>query len=336
MTTPATMFMHWKVPTRLIVDEPSYQRQKAALLADSNQRFYEDINGTRENMPVGHEVLSEVGRLRQMSPQKLAKLPSSWHSAFTNTTHYSTPYNMFKQIRERDLEQEIKESVKLEKQQQKVTKLPAVPSSSSGVQLTQQTIARSLNPKAVPAAENWLRSVGKSEKKVIQNALHAADKSYVDTTLKRTLQPDARKAVETWMEGANAKDREVAIQFFGSLAGSKLMGMKEGLNHHLHKDHKGEVLCKMCDGDKLQQVLTALRKGKPVASVTLNKSKQTPDKLRHLRLLTPCTRNRKEEFQTWHHLPSFKHPGPVSNTIALFTRPHRPIQRHFTIHPEWE
>lgn len=42
------MFMHWKVPTRLIVDDPSYRSQKAALVADSNQRFYEDINGTRE------------------------------------------------------------------------------------------------------------------------------------------------------------------------------------------------------------------------------------------------------------------------------------------------
>lgn len=68
-----------------------------------------------------------------------------------------------------------------------------------------QAIARSLNPKAVPAAEDWLRSVGKSEKKVIQRALQAADKSYIDSALKRTLQPDAQKAVEKWMEKANPK-----------------------------------------------------------------------------------------------------------------------------------
>lgn len=336
MTAPATMFMHWKVPTRLIVDDPSYRSQKATLLADSNQRFYEDINGTKEYVPVGHEVLSEVSKLKQMSPSKLAKLPSTWHSAYTSTTHYSTPFNMFKQMRERDLEQEMKDSVKAEKQQTKVTKLPAVPSSSSGVQLTQQAIARSLNPKAVPAAEDWLRSVGKSEKKVIQRALQAADKSYIDSALKRTLQPDAQKAVEKWMEKANPKDRELAINFFGSLAGSKLMGAKEGFNHDLHRDQNGEILCKMCDGDKLQQVMAALKKGQPVAAVTLSKGKQNNERLRHLRLLTPNTRKHREEFQTWHHLPSFKHPGPVSNTIALFTRPHRPIQRHFTIHPEWE
>ena len=42
------MFMHWKVPTRLIVNEPSYQEQKDRLLLDSKQRFYEDVNGERK------------------------------------------------------------------------------------------------------------------------------------------------------------------------------------------------------------------------------------------------------------------------------------------------
>ena len=42
------MFMNWKVPTRLIVDEPSYQQQKKQLLVDSGQKFYEDINGTKK------------------------------------------------------------------------------------------------------------------------------------------------------------------------------------------------------------------------------------------------------------------------------------------------
>lgn len=62
------------------------------------------------DVPVSHEVLSEVSKLKQMSPSKLAKLPSTWHSAYTSTTHYSTPFNMFKQMRERDLEQEMKDS----------------------------------------------------------------------------------------------------------------------------------------------------------------------------------------------------------------------------------
>ena len=55
-------------------------------------------------------------------------------------------------------------------------------------------------------------------------------------------------------------DRDVAIEFFGSLAGSKLMGAREGIKYDLHKDDKGEDTCGICDGDRLNQVLDTLKR----------------------------------------------------------------------------
>ena len=56
-------------------------------------------------------------------------------------------------------------------------------------------------------------------------------------------------------------DREVAIEFFGSLAGSKLMGAKDVMSDHkLQTDCKGQAVCKVCDGVRLQQVMDTLKK----------------------------------------------------------------------------
>jgi len=339
MAAPAeAMFMKWKVPTRLIVDEPSYQEQKARLLLDSKQRFYEDINGERKYTSAsGNSVLKEVGMLRGMSP---SLLPSR-QTRRTSTTHHVPPYGLLKHSREKDMEQELKATSSQGVKRAPtpgVPKLPAVPNSPSkqrGKPELGTQMSRNLRPGVLPAAQNWLKSAGISETKIINNAMTAAD---LDRSLGRTLQPDARKAVEKWLATANERDREVAIEFFGSLAGSKLMGAKDVMSDHkLQTDCKGQAVCKVCDGVRLQQVMDTLKKGKPVASVTLKKDGQKSGQVNHrLKLLTPYTRSHKQEFQTWHHLPVFKHTGPVSNTIALFTRPHRPIPRHFTIHPEWE
>ncbi|XP_022084177.1 uncharacterized protein LOC110975738 isoform X2 [Acanthaster planci] len=334
---PSHMFMNWKVPTRLIVDDPSYQQQQERLLLDSKQRFYEDINGERKYTSTsGNDVLKEVGKLRGMSP---SLLPSR-RMARTSTTHHVPPYGMLKHSREKDMEEELKQASAAGNKAPTpgVPKLPAVPRSpmkQAGNSDFNTQLSRNLKPRALPAAQNWLKTAGISDTKIISNAMTAAD---LDRTLGHTLQPDAKKAVENWLQTANERDREVAIEFFGSLAGSKLMGAKKVISdHQIHADDKGQGTCKICDGTRLQQVMDALKKGKPVASVTLKKDSKRPGQVdRRLQLLTPYTRSHKDEYQTWHHLPVFKHTGPVSNTIALFTRPHRPIPRHFTIHPEWE
>nr|XP_002738644.1 PREDICTED: uncharacterized protein LOC100378881 [Saccoglossus kowalevskii] len=194
------------------------------------------------------------------------------------------------------------------------------------------TLQRSLKPRAQPAAEKWLRVAPDSDKKIIDQVLRITDKEYVEKTLTHALQPDAKKAVEKWMDNASDRDRDVAVQFFSSLAGSRLMGAKEGVKH------EDDSQCKICDGDRLRQVLDTLNKGRTGSYVlaretgAINPAKRNA----HLRLLTPTTRATKPQHQTWHHLPVIRHPGPVSNTISMFTRPHRAIPRHFTIHPEWE
>ncbi|XP_070532443.1 uncharacterized protein [Ptychodera flava] len=272
---PSQMFMHWKVPTRLIKPESEYKEQQQTLIRDSNQKFYEDINGKREGsaLPaiIGTPLASNLDRKK----------------------------------------------------------------SSTDLRQT-SVLARSIKPKAQPAAEKWLKGANDQDKKVVDEVLRVADKEYVDKTLNRTLQPDAKKAVERWMEGATSRDRDVAIQFFGSLAGTRLMGMKDNMKH------EDDSQCKICDGDRLREVLDTLNSNKPVGQRSHMLARRDPGAIdpakrrAHLRLLTPNTRATKPQHQTWHHLPMLRHPGPVSNTIAMFTRPHRAIPRHFTIHPEWE
>ena len=66
-------------------------------------------------------------------------------------------------------------------------------------------MARLLRPRAMPAAEQWLQGAGATEKRVVGDALYAADRDFVDKTLARTLQPDAKKAVQSWLETASEK-----------------------------------------------------------------------------------------------------------------------------------
>ncbi len=256
--TADSMFMNWKVPTRLIVDEPSYKQQKERLLLDSKQRFYEDINGNRKYASPSNNVLKEVGKLREMDH----KLLPSRRSLRTSTTHHVPPYGMFKQSREKDIEEELKAASSTEKRVATpgAPKLPAMPFSQSqqgGTDIKSQ-MSRNLKPRALPAAQDWLKTAGMGQTKVINNAMMAAD---IERTLNRALQPDSKKAVEKWLSTANERDREVAIEFFGSLAGSKLMGAKGVIsNHQLHTDGKGQGTCKICDGRRLQDVMDALKK----------------------------------------------------------------------------
>ncbi|XP_070532439.1 uncharacterized protein [Ptychodera flava] len=344
---PSQMFMHWKVPTRLIKPESEYKEQQQTLIRDSNQKFYEDINGKREEMDIQNDVLKQTEELYK-SHDKVMEHLNATKNQLTSTTHHSPPYHMFPTSPGKD---HIPSSATISvmgsvRGPANGSALPAIigtPLASnldrkkSSTDLRQTSVlARSIKPKAQPAAEKWLKGANDQDKKVVDEVLRVADKEYVDKTLNRTLQPDAKKAVERWMEGATSRDRDVAIQFFGSLAGTRLMGMKDNMKH------EDDSQCKICDGDRLREVLDTLNSNKPVGQRSHMLARRDPGAIdpakrrAHLRLLTPNTRATKPQHQTWHHLPMLRHPGPVSNTIAMFTRPHRAIPRHFTIHPEWE
>ncbi|XP_071947268.1 uncharacterized protein [Antedon mediterranea] len=337
------MFMTWKVPTRLIISEPSYVQQKQKLITDSNQHFYEDINGARKSVSAHHSVLDAVSGFRQMKKSAFTNI-AGHPTAPSSTTHHSPPYHVFKHIREKDIEDELKKKAS----RSLVPRLPVVSNSAkihtpsvvsnsaakiyppSAVSNSaakihspspSNSMKRTLQPRAFPAASEKDRTVlGKMMKDV--------DSQHMDKTLSKALQPDAKKTVEKWLESANEKDRAVAIEFFSSLAGSKLMGVRDGK----------PADCNICDGTRLKQVLDALYNGQKAAIKVPRDTKLGHFTRRQprLRLLSPRTRANKEEHKTWHHLPVFTNKAPVSNTIGMFTRPHRAIPRHFTIHPEWE
>ncbi|XP_006815173.1 uncharacterized protein LOC100367058 isoform X2 [Saccoglossus kowalevskii] len=102
MTTGSRpMFMHWKVPTRLIKDKPEYRAQQQSLIKDSHQHFYEDINGKRQFTNVENDVLKYTDEMYKNAggwkePTKHVR------SSMTSTTHHSPPYHMFPQSRGKD------------------------------------------------------------------------------------------------------------------------------------------------------------------------------------------------------------------------------------------
>ena len=69
-------------------------------------------------------------------------------------------------------------------------------------------MSRNLKPRAMPAAQDWLKTAGMSQTKIINNAMQAAD---IDRTLNRALQPDSKKAVEKWLSTANERGNRPQI-----------------------------------------------------------------------------------------------------------------------------
>lgn len=120
-------------------------------------------------------------------------------------------------------------------------------------------------------------------------------------------------------------ERQVALSFFNSLAGSQLMGMT------VENQRK-----------RLKEVLSTLEDAKPGVQNGMRYKKNPRKKetvsdgnLRYIRLLTPDTRENRWMHTTWHHLPSYKDDNPVANWSSHYIRPHEPIPRHFVIHPDW-
>lgn len=184
-----------------------------------------------------------------------------------------------------------------------------------------------LRPEAVPQAEAWMKHADKADKKVIERILKmASKKNELENNLKRTLLPDAKQSVEQWLKDANDDERQVALDFFNSLAGSQLMGMT------ISDQRK-----------RLKEVLSTLEGGTPTGQPKkasrpkhYRNGRQTVSdgKFRYVRLLTPNTRENRWMHTTWHHLPEYKDPK-VTNWSSHYIRPHAQVPRHFVIHPDW-
>ncbi|XP_045200081.1 uncharacterized protein LOC123554174 isoform X3 [Mercenaria mercenaria] len=190
-----------------------------------------------------------------------------------------------------------------------------------------------LLPEAVPQAEEWMKHADKADKKVIERILKMASKKHeLEKSLKKSLLPDAKDSVEKWMKDANAegqdkeKERQVALNFFNSLAGGQLMGMT------VESQRK-----------RLKEVLNTLEETKPgvpsygrLKKNTRRRKETISDgKLRYVRLLTPDTRENRWMHTTWHHLPEYRDDNIVNNWSSHYIRPHEPTPRHFVIHPDW-
>lgn len=184
-----------------------------------------------------------------------------------------------------------------------------------------------LRPEAVPQAEAWMKHADKADKKVIERILKmASKKNELENSLKRTLLPDAKESVEQWLKDANEDERQVALNFFNSLAGGQLMGMTVA-------DQR----------KRLKEVINSLEAGTPTGRPSYasrpkhyRQGRQTVSdgKFKYIRLLTPHTRENKWMHTTWHHLPEYKDPK-VTNWSSHYIRPHATIPRHFVIHPDW-
>ncbi|XP_062571693.1 uncharacterized protein LOC134233710 isoform X4 [Saccostrea cucullata] len=195
----------------------------------------------------------------------------------------------------------------------------------------------SLQPHVLDKAEQWMKLAPNADRKVIEKVLRMADKRQkLGGTLNKSLQPDAKEVVDKWLFGASEAERQVALRFFNSLAGEKLMG--KGIN-----DQK----------KRLEQVINALENEEGTIPLLLRgkgnglytdtsrfniKGRtlgQKQSRFNHLRLLSPGTRKERWMHTTWHHLPEYRNDDPVENWSSHYIRPHAVIPRHFVIHPDW-
>uniref|UniRef100_K1QHL4 Uncharacterized protein n=1 Tax=Magallana gigas TaxID=29159 RepID=K1QHL4_MAGGI len=174
--------------------------------------------------------------------------------------------------------------------------------------------------------QQWMKLAPNADRKVIEKVLRMAEKRQkIEGTLNKSLQPDAKDVVDKWLLGANDTERQVALRFFNSLAGEKLMGK------NISEQKK-----------RLEQVINALECGKgngPYADTSKltvrGKTAQKNSRFNHLRLLSPGTRKERWMHTTWHHLPEYRNDDVVENWSSHYIRPHAVIPRHFVIHPDW-
>lgn len=207
----------------------------------------------------------------------------------------------------------------------------AVPQSPARVEekpddmsVIRQEIEHSFQPHAVEKAEQWMKTAPSPDRRVIEKVLRLTErKQRIENSLGKTLQPDAKATVESWLNNANEPERQVALKFFNSVAGHQLMGA--GINEQKRR---------------LQAVVDALETGKgqcqtPKPASASKGRALGSSRLKHVRLLSPGTRQNKWMYSTWHHLPEYKDHNIVDNWSSHYIKPHEHTPRHFVIHPDW-
>ncbi|XP_022324628.2 uncharacterized protein LOC111125298 isoform X4 [Crassostrea virginica] len=194
----------------------------------------------------------------------------------------------------------------------------------------------SLQPQCLDKAEQWMKLAPNADRKVIEKVLRMAEKKHkLEGTLNKSLQPDAKEAVDKWLLGANETERQVALRFFNSIAGEKLMG--KGIQEQ--KKRLEQVINALeCEDEAFPKYLRGKGNGPYADSSRLTlkgKAAQRNSRFNHLRLLSPSTRKDRWMHTTWHHLPEYRNDDPVENWSSHYIRPHAVIPRHFVIHPDW-
>nr|XP_022324628.1 uncharacterized protein LOC111125298 isoform X4 [Crassostrea virginica] len=194
----------------------------------------------------------------------------------------------------------------------------------------------SLQPQCLDKAEQWMKLAPNADRKVIEKVLRMAEKKHkLEGTLNKSLQPDAKEAVDKWLLGANETERQVALRFFNSIAGEKLMG--KGIQEQ--KKRLEQVINALeCEDGAFPKYLRGKGNGPYADSSRLTlkgKAAQRNSRFNHLRLLSPSTRKDRWMHTTWHHLPEYRNDDPVENWSSHYIRPHAVIPRHFVIHPDW-
>ncbi|XP_061163877.1 uncharacterized protein LOC133173017 isoform X1 [Saccostrea echinata] len=195
----------------------------------------------------------------------------------------------------------------------------------------------SLQPHVLDKAEQWMKLAPNADRKVIEKVLRMADKRQkLGGTLNKSLQPDAKEVVDKWLFGASEAERQVALRFFNSLAGEKLMG--KGINEQ--KKRLEQVINALENEDGTIPLFLRGKGNGPYADTSkFNIKGRTPgqkqSRFNHLRLLSPGTRRERWMHTTWHHLPEYRNDDPVENWSSHYIRPHAVIPRHFVIHPDW-
>ncbi|KAK3730031.1 hypothetical protein QZH41_009539 [Actinostola sp. cb2023] len=175
----------------------------------------------------------------------------------------------------------------------------------------------------------------KESKDAVQDTDERVKTAASDKSTPATTNSNIMEVVDKWLATASDKEREIALKFFSTLAGSKAQFLKSSVQkYHTHIEGN----CHYCDGDRINDTLESLAKGDKPHSRSKAIHRREPylanhSVYQHSRL--QLSSGVRRSYQTWHHLPIYNYSHGVPNKSSMFIQPHKAIGRHFSIHPEW-
>jgi len=184
---------------------------------------------------------------------------------------------------------------------------PSAPVKPSKINRKNQLLHSYASHNIPTVADQMLRNANTAERDQIKQALRIGENMGKPVAVENV--------VGKWASNATERDRRVALDFFKSIAGARLLG---------DDDEKAEKVVK-----ELQRTGRMSMTARPA----LDCDEQS--RLRYIRLLTPNTRRNKEMHQTWHHLPSYKNDNTVMNNSGIYNSASAYMPRHYSIHPDW-